>query len=275
MLEVISTYILSLFPEGFDPFDMFHSLFYLVGLALILAALIRLIHKKTSQYNHALSSAMALMFMYLLMLMLHHVFPQLVDPVLDKLPLIDVNFDTGTVRLFQFSMDRFSEGCQELVYVLMLSFCLIGLDDIIPDSKNVGSWMLLQFIIACVALAIYCFLMNSINTFFPEIFTSVAPMILVSILLFMVFLGLLKVILTMVLVAVNPLLLAISAFFSSNKLGMALGKSVMCSVVLVVMTIVLRYKEITVVSLNDLTLLVCALPMIVLAVLWVVIGHVL
>ena len=275
MIEVISTYIISLFPEGFKPYDMFHALFYLVGVALILAALVRLIHKKASQYNHALSSAMALMFMYMLMVLLHRLIPDIVDPVLQKLPLIDVNFETGTISLFQFSMDRFTEGCRELVYLMILSFCLIGLDDIIPDSKNVGSWMLLQFIIACIALAIYCFILNSINTFFPEVFTSVAPMILVSILLFMVFLGLLKVILTMMLVAVNPLLGAISAFFSSNKLGMALGKSVMCSFVLIAMTAFLRFKEVTVVSLDDLTMLVCSLPLIILALLWVVIGHVL
>ena len=274
-MEAFSTYILSLFPEGFDPFDLFKTLFYLIGMILILAALIRLVHKKASEYNHALSSAMALMFMYMLMLMLHRLMPSVVDPVLEKLPLIDVNFQTGTISLFQFSMDRFAESCRELVYVLILSFCLIGLDDIIPDSKNVGSWILLQFIIACIALAIYCFVLNSINTFFPEAFTSVAPMILVSILLFMVFLGLLKVILTMMLAAVNPLLGAVSAFFSSNKLGMALGKSVMCSFVLIAMTMFLKYKAIVSIPLEDLTLLVCSLPLIVLAVLWIVIGHVL
>ena len=87
MLEVISAYILSLCPEGFDPFDMFHTLFYLIGVALIMAAMIRLIHKKASQYNHALSSAMALMFMYMLMVLLHRLIPQIVDPVLEKLPL--------------------------------------------------------------------------------------------------------------------------------------------------------------------------------------------
>ena len=275
MLEVISTYTLSLFPEGFKPFDMLHTLFYLIGVALIMAALVRLVHKKASQYNHALSSAMALMFMYMLMVLLHRLMPDIVDPVLEKLPLIDVNFQTGTISLFQFSMNRFDECCRELVYVLILSFCLIGLDDIIPDSRNVGSWILLQFIIACIALAIYCFVLNSINTFFPEAFTSVAPMILVSILMFMVFLGLLKVILTLMLAAVNPLLGAVSAFFSSNRLGMALGKSVMCSFVLIAMTVFLKYKGIVSIPLENLTLLVCSLPLIVLLILWVVIGHVL
>lgn len=274
-MDIFSTYILTLFPEGFHPLDMLRTVVYLIGIVMILALLIRLIHKKASKYNHALSSAMALMFMYLLMILLHKVIPQIVDPVLDKLPLIDVNFEAGTISLFQFSDMRFTQSCLELVYVLILSFCLIGLDDLIPDARNVGTWMLLQFIIACIAMAIYCFVLNCINTFSPEILTSYAPMVLICVLLFMVFLGILKVLLGLVLMAVNPLLVAVGAFFSSNKLGMALGKSVMCSFVMVVATALLKYKGLTVVALSDLTFLVCLVPLVVLALLWVVIGHIL
>lgn len=275
MFEVISNYILSLFPEGFEAFDMFHTLFYLIGVVLITAALVRLIHKKTSQYNHALSSAMALMFMYILLLMLHRVIPDLVDPVLDKLPLIDINYVTGNIDLFQFSGITFMEYCRELVYVLILSFCLIGLDDIIPDSKNTASWLVLQFIIACIAMAIYWFVLHSIEQFIPDAFTSIAPAILVSILMFLVFLGLLKVVLTLILAAVNPLLGAVGAFFSSSKVGMALGKSVLCSAVLVAMSAFLKYKELYTFPAENLTLVVCALPLIILVLLWVIIGHVL
>ena len=275
MMEVISAYILSLFPEGFNPFDLFRTLFYFIGIILILAALIRLVHNKSSQYNHALSSAMALMFMYLLFILLHKVIPDIVDPVLDKLPLIDVNFETGMITLYQFSMEHFTESCVELLYLLILSFCLIGLDDLIPDAKNTLSWMLLQFIIACIAMAIYCFILHAIETFIPEVLTSLAPTILVCILLFLVFLGVLKVILALVLVAVNPLLGAVGAFFSSNKLGLALGKSVMCSVALLATTALLKYKGLTVIAMADMTLLVCFLPLVVLAILWVVIGHIL
>lgn len=274
-MEVVSTYILSLFPEGFHPLEMLRTLFYFIAIILILAALVRLVHQKASQYNHALSSAMALMFMYLLLTLLHQVIPDIVDPVLDKLPLMDVNFETGTISLFQFSMEQFSESCVELLYLLIMSFCLIGLDDIIPDAKNTASWMILQFIIVCIALAIYCFILRSIEMFIPEILTSLAPTILVCILLFLVFLGILKVVLALILVAVNPLLGAVGAFFSSNKLGMALGKSVMCSFALLAASLLLQFKGLGVISLADMTLLVCFLPLVVLAILWVVIGHIL
>ena len=275
MLEFLSTYIMSLFPEGFNPLDMIQTSIYLIGIVLLMAVLVRLVHQKASQYNHALSSAMALLFMYLLMIQLHGIIPEIVDPVLDKLPLIDVNLDSGKLTLYQFSLEKFSESCVELLYLLILSFCLIGLDDLIPDAKNTTSWIILQFIVVCIALAIYCFILKAIAHFAPDVFDSFAPMILVCILLFMVFLGLLKVILTLMLVAVNPLLGAVSAFFSTNKVGMALGKSVMCSFIMVVMTVLLQHKGVGTFVLADLTLLVCLLPMVILGVLWVVIGHVL
>ena len=275
MLEVISTYILSLFPEGFKPMDMVHSRLYIIAIAVIVAVGIRMIHKKASQYNHALSSAMALLFMYLLLIQLHKLVPDIVDPLLDKLPLVDMDLENGTVSLFQFSAKNFSASCAEFLNLFILSFCLIGLDDLIPDAKNVTSWMILQFIIVCLSMAIYTFLLKCINHFCPDLLSSYAPMILVCILLFMVFLGLLKVVLTMMLVAVNPLLIAISAFFSGNKLGLALGKAVMCSLVLVLVSLFMYHKSFMVFALADLTFLVCMLPMIVLGMLWVVIGHIL
>ena len=275
MLDLIAEYILSLFPAGFNPTDMVHSLLYIIAIAVVVAVGIRMIHKKASQYNHALSSAMALMFMYLLLIQLHKLVPEIVDPLLDKLPLVDMNLESGKVTLYQFSMKDFSGTCTEFLNLYILSFCLIGLDDLIPDAKNTPSWIILQFIIVCLAMAIYTFLLRCINHFMPDLISSFAPMILVSILLFMVFLGLLKVILTMMLVAVNPLLGAISAFFSSNKLGLALGKAVMCSLVLVAVCLFMYQKEFMVFALADLTLLVCFLPMAVLAMLWVVIGHLL
>lgn len=275
MLEVLSTYILSLFPEGFKPMDMVHGLLYIIAVVFVVAVLIRLIHKKASQYNHALSSAMALMFMYLLMIQVRRFLPEIVDPLLDKLPLIDINKNAGTVSLFRFADTEFMKACTEFLYVFILSFCVIGLDDLIPDAKNTTSWIILQFIVVCIGMAIYTFVLKCINHFVPEMLDSVAPMILVCILMFMVMLGLLKVILTLMLVAVNPLLGAVSAFFSGNKVGMALGKSVMCSLVLTAVTVFMTHRDFSVFALSDLTLLVCFLPMAVLGLLWVVIGHVL
>ena len=115
MLEILSTYILSLFPEGFDPVGMLTSLAYIVAVTFIIVMLIRLVHEKTSQYNHALSSAMALMFMYLLLFQVRKLLPETIDPVLAKLPLIDINLDSGKISLYRFSFGTFSQSCTEFL----------------------------------------------------------------------------------------------------------------------------------------------------------------
>ena len=275
MFEILSAYILSLFPEGFDPIGMFQVMGYIIAVAFIFALMIRLIHEKASKYNHALYSSMSLMFMYLLLFQVRKILPDTIDPILTRLPLIDVDLNTGRIVLFQFSFENFSQSCTEFLYLFILSFCLIGLDDIIPDAKNTPSWILLQFIIGCVSFAIYGFALKLIDHFAPGILDSFAPMLLVCVLLFMVLLGLLKVLLTLMLTVVNPLLGAVSAFFSSNQLGMALGKSVMCSFILVAMCVFMHLMGYSQFQIADLTLLACALPMLVLGVLWIVLGCVL
>ena len=275
MLEVLSTYILSLFPEGFKPMDMIKGLVYIIAVSVIIAVVTRLIHKKASQYNHALSSGMALMFMYMLLIQLRRLFPELIDPVLSKLPLIELNAEAGTIGLYHFTAKEFLHGCTEYLYLFILCFCLIGLDDLIPDAKNAASWIVLQFVILSLSFVIYNFVIKCLNHFIPEMMDSFAPMILVSILLFMIFLGLLKVLLTLMLTAVNPLLAAVSAFFSGNKVGLALGKSVMCSIMLFAVSVFMTHQNFSVFRLEDLTLLVCFAPMFVMVILWFGIGHLL
>ena len=109
----------------------------------------------------------------------------------------------------------------------------------------------------------------------PGVLDSYAPLILGCILLFMVLLGVLKVILGLLLVAVNPLLGAISAFFGTAPLGKALGKAVMCALILCAVAIFMSSSGYTSFALADLTLPVCLLPMLVLVLLWFLIGYIL
>lgn len=273
MLERISKFILSLFPDGFNPVDMLTSLGFIIAIVFIAAVLIRIIHKKASKYNHALASAMAILFTYLSLIVLHDIVPSITGPALKMLPLIE--FNGKTISLFTFSMEHFADGCTEFLYVFILSFILIGLDDMIPDARNALSWIILQFVIASIALVAYYIVLKCIDTFAPNILDSYAPMILVCILLFMIFLGLLKVLFSLMLVAVSPLLGAVSTFFSTTNLGQALGKAVMCSLVLVVVCAYLQNLGLTSVAIGDLNFLVCALPMAVLLGLWFVVGYVL
>lgn len=271
MLESLSIFLSELL--GFNPMDMISVLCFVIVVVFILAVLIRVIHKKASGYNHALASAMAILFIYLGLLVLREGFGALVNPTLEIMPLIDYNGDT--ITLYKFSIDAFVEGCTEYLYVFILSFILIGLDDIIPDSKNGVAWIFVQLFVAILAMVVYSFVIECINEFIPDVIDSYAPLILVCILLFMVLLGVMKVILSLLLAAVNPLLGAVSTFFSSSRLGQALGKAVLCSIILCAVSIYMRSVGLDSFDLSELNLLVCGLPMLVLLGLWVVVGYVL
>lgn len=262
------------FPEGFDPIQMLPTLGFIIAVVFILGLLIRMIADKAAKYNHALASAMAILFTYMLIMMFHgRSAPDFVKEALNVLPLID--YDGQNVMLYQFAPEHTLDLFREFLYAFILSLVLIVLDDLIPDAKSTVAWVILQVFIAALSVFVYWGVIQAIETFMPGVLDSYAPLILGCILLFMVLLGVLKVILGLLLVAVNPLLGAISAFFGTAPLGKALGKAVMCALILCAVAIFMSSSGYTSFALADLTLPVCLLPMLVLVLLWFLIGYIL
>lgn len=274
MKECLSNFFSGLLPEGFDPNGMLSFLGFVIAVVFILGVLIRVIHQKKSKYNHALASALALLFAYTMLMWLHGGFlTDLTKDALQALPLID--YDGEKVRLFQVAGNDAKTVCAEFLHVFILSFILIGLDDLIPDAKNGLAWIVLQMFITVVTLVLYWFVMKCFDHFFPNILDTFAPLILVAILGFMIILAVLKVILGFLLVAVNPLLGAISAFFSTSPVGQAVGKAALCSIFLFAVCIYMCNNDMSTFVLADMNFIVCILPMAVTVGLWFVVGSIL
>lgn len=274
MKECLTNFFNGLLPEGFNPNDLISFLGFVIAVVFILGVLIRVIHQKKSKYNHALASSLALLFAYTVLMWLHGGFlTDLVKDALEVLPLID--YDGEKVKLFQFAGNDAKTICAEYLHVFILSFILIGLDDLIPDAKNGFAWILLQMFITVVTLVLYWFVVNCIDHFFPDLLNTFAPLILVAILAFMALLAILKVILGLLLVAVNPLLGAISAFFSTSPVGQAVGKAALCAVLLFAVCIYMGNHDMSSFVLADMNFIVCVLPMAVIVGLWFVVGSIL
>lgn len=274
MKECLTNFFNGLLPEGFNPNDLISFLGFVIAVVFILGVLIRVIHQKKSKYNHALASSLALLFAYTVLMWLHGGFlTDLVKDALEVLPLID--YDGEKVKLFQFAGNDAKTICAEYLHVFILSFILIGLDDLIPDAKNGFAWILLQMFITVVTLVLYWFVVNCIDHFFPDLLNTFAPLILVAILAFMALLAILKVILGLLLVAVNPLLGAISAFFSTSPVGQAVGKAALCALLLFAVCIYMGNHDMSSFVLADMNFIVCVLPMAVIVGLWFVVGSIL
>lgn len=274
MKEFLTKFFDLLFPKGYDPYSMISFLGFVIAVVFIFAVLIRIIHQKASKYNHALASALALLFAYTTLMWLHGSFmTDLVKEALKVLPLIE--YDGEKITLFKFTLEKPFELCAAYLYTFILSFILIGLDDLIPDAKNGLAWILLQIFITFLTLVFYWFVMKCIGHFMPDGLNQFAPLILVAILVFMVLMAFLKVVLGLLLVAVNPLLGAISAFFSTSRVGQALGKAALCALFLCAVCIYLVNNDLGTFVLKDMTFAVCVLPMAVLVGLWFVVGNIL
>lgn len=274
MKECLSNIFECIFPEGYNPYSMISFLGFVIAVVFIAAVLIRIIHQKASKYNHALASAMALLFAYTMLMWLHGGFlNDFVSEALKVLPLIE--YDGENITIFRFALDKPFEVSAAYLYAFILSFILIFLDDLIPDAKSGLAWILLQMFITFLTLVFYWFVMKCIGHFMPDGLNQFAPLILVAILVFMILLGFLKVILGLLLVAVNPLLGAVSAFFSTSRLGQALGKAALCALCLCAVCIFLVNNGMGTFVLADMNFLVCILPMAVLVGLWFVVGNIL
>lgn len=274
MLECILDYIGSLLPEGFNLFDMLPTLGFIIAVVFILAVLIRIIADKASRYNHALASAMAILFVYMFLMLIHNESaPGFTKEALEILPLVD--YKDSKITLFAFSGGNILEVFKEFLYAFILSFILIGLDDLIPDAKNGLAWIVLQVGIAFISVFLYWGVLKAINVFLPGVLDSYAPLILGCILLFMIALGVMKLILGLLLVAVNPLLGAISAFFGTSPVGKALGKAALCALILCAVAFFIGNSGLTTFQLADLNFVVCVMPMLVLLLLWFVVGYIL
>lgn len=269
----INSMIMGLFPEGFDPIAMLQVFAFITAAVVILGLIGRMAFGKGSGLAHAVASSIAILFVYTFIAVLYGIDGDSIKFVIDKLPLI--TFDGETVHLFQFSGAAYADICTQFLHVLILTVLVIVLDDLIPDARNTLSWFILQFVIACFATLVYCFVIHCLDTYLPGLLVSHAPMILISILLFMLLLGVLKVVLGLMLTVVNPLFGAVYTFFFASRFGKSISKAVLSSLVLCALVIFveeLGYASFAIVGGTLMTFLPLLL---LLLILWFLLGYVL
>lgn len=273
MLECISNYFVSLFPDGFDMNQMFWTMVTVFGVVSLAAVVIRFVFKAASAYLHALSSAMAILFFYLFNILMYPVLPSVFGGILELLPLIDVSESGVTLHTIQLGLKYLPELSREFLPVLIFSGILIVLDDLIPDAKNTISWILLQFAIVCATCIFFWAFQKFIGMVEIDFLNEYAPTILFCVLFTFVAMGILKIIFTLMLVSVSPLLGAVGAWFATSKTGMILGKAVLCAVMLCAMCIYLTGAGMGTMVFAEMSALVYVLYMGLLLILWVFTGH--
>lgn len=245
----------------------------LAGVVLLLGLLIHLIFGKDSTLNRAVSSAMGILAVYVLTVVIYTFNPSGLSRFLAPLPF--VQFGSDTVYLYSFAGAHFPELCRQILSMIILAFLvnLIGL--IIPEGKKIYTWIFFRSIAVVLGIAVHYLVTWMFNAFLPGVLVTYAPMILLGTLVIMMSLGLLKFILGLILVAINPLLGALYAFFFATRIGKQLSKAVFSTGILCCVFYVLGYFGFGAISISAASL-ISYIPMgIILLLLWYLIGHIL
>ena len=285
-IDTVSSYL----PEGLDlkgalsaaadaipaEIDFLATMKFLLLFAagsLLFGLLSRIVLGKRSSLNHSVSSSIGILFVYVVTIVIYTLKPWNLNQFLSPLPF--VTFLDNHIMLLPFTQADFPLLCHEIVSLVILAFLVNLLDTFIPKGKSIPGWFGLRLVTVVLSMGLHLVATWAVNTYLPDFLVTYAPVILLVLLVGMLFLGVLNVILSLVLTAVNPFIGAVYAFFFSNIIGKQLTKAVFSTALICAVIYLLEYFGYTVICITAGALL-SYIPLIaVLLILWYVIGHVL
>lgn len=240
---------------------------------LLLGVLGRMLLGRRSGANHALSSAVGILFIYAVSVAIYAFQPWNLEDLISPLPF--TAFSGEYLVLFPLRSAELNSVCFELVSMLILAFLVNLLDSLLPQGKSVLGWYFLRFVTVILAMLAHLLVRWGIASYMPGVLLEYAPMILLGVLGVMLALGVLNLLLGLVLTVANPILGGIYAFFFSNLVGRQLTRAVGTTVVLTGLVYLMEHFGITALCITQSALISCAPLLLVVLILWYLIGHVL
>lgn len=240
---------------------------------LLLGVLGRMLLGRRSGANHALSSAVGILFIYAVSVAIYAFRPWNLEDLISPLPF--TAFAGEYLVLFPLRSAELNSVCFELVSMLILAFLVNLLDSLLPQGKSVLGWYFLRFVTVILAMLAHLLVRWGIASYMPGVLLEYAPMILLGVLGVMLALGVLNLLLGLVLTVANPILGGIYAFFFSNLVGRQLTRAVGTTAVLTGLVYLMEHFGITALCITQSALISCAPLLLVVLILWYLIGHVL
>ena len=259
-------------PANLDLISVLKFIGILAAASLFLGLFGRVALGKRSSLNHAVSSVMGILFIYIVTIVVYTFNPGDLMRHLTPLPFADFYDDSFVIG---FSGASFPAACSEILSMVILAFLVNLLDTFIPKGKKIFGWYLWRFLTVLLSMALHYGVTWAFNTYLPDVLVTYAPMILLGTLILMLLLGVLKVILGIVLATINPLIAALYTFFFASLIGKQLSKAVLSTVLLCAIIFGLEYFGFAAICISTAALGSYIPLLVVLLILWYLIGHVL
>lgn len=248
-------------------------LLFFVAASLILAVMGRVCLGKRSSLNRSLSSAVGILAIYALSIILYTYKPWSLDELVSPLPF--VRFAGEYLVVIPFQGTAFTTLCGEILSLIILSFLVNLLDTVMPQGGGALGWFFLRFATVVLGMLLQLMANFAFQTYLPDGLVTYAPAILLVLLAAMLLMGLMNLVLSVALAAVNPIFGAMYAFFFSNVVGKQLSKAIFTAGIICCVFFLLGYFGYTVICISAASLATYIPLAIVLMILWFLIGHLL
>lgn len=263
----------SYLPAEIDFISVAQFLLYFAAASLVLSTISRVVLGKRSSLNHALSSVMAVLFIYTMTVVIYTFKPWNLDILLSPLPF--ATFSDHYLIIHPITDLEFTALCTQLLSLLILSFLINLVDTLMPAGENLFSWLLLRIMTVLGCFALHLLVSWAFRTYLPEVLVTYAPTVLLAVLLVMLLSGAVSLLFGLVIAITNPFLGAMYSFFFSNIVGKQVSKAIFTSGVVCGILYLMEHFHLVVILITPGALLTYIPLAFVLLGLWYLIGHLL
>lgn len=249
----------------FDWVQFAKAAIMLAAVNLLLSAVGHFVFGKRSGFNHAVSSAIGILFVYALTIVLSSIgaeFKRFIAP----LPFINISGENLTV--FSFVGADYTAVCHQALGMVILAFLANLIDGILPRGKHLFSWFFFRCLTVVLAMLLHVIVSQLITAYLPEGLVTYAPAILLVLLVVLLLVGALKFVVGALLISVNPLIAAFYTFFFASFVGKQLTKAVLTTAILSGLVYGLNCLGITAISIASAALVAYIPLLLMLLVVW-------
>ena len=197
--------------------------------ALLFSGLLRFIFGKKTLVGNSISSAIAIIYVYVSSALILTLVPGL-HWILSPLPF--ASFGSDAIRFFSFHGANYVDVSAHLLGMIILSFLVNLADRWIPKGKNILTWFFFRCVTVALSIVIHFIVTWLFNRYLPIGIVMYAPVILLVILVILLLTGALKLLVGAILTTVNPVIAAFYTFFFASFVGKQLTKAVLTTAIM-------------------------------------------
>lgn len=268
-MQILHTLIDKALPASFDPAQFFLVTFIAIASILILSGIFRLGFGKGSTLNSAISSSISILCIYVFSMV---VFSFSSELKLLFAPLPFVTISGGYLRFFPIFNATFTLISTELLNLLIWAFLVNLLETWLPKGEKLFSWFFFRFFAIAMSICLHYFVEMLLLAVLPTNVSTLAPVILISLVGVTFLFGCLKMLVGGALAFINPFLGLFYTFFFSNAVGKQLKKAIVTTLLLTLLVCAFNFFGFTSICVASLAYLPYTIIFIFGLVLWYVIS---